>query len=100
VDIVTSTVSVLAPPVETVEDETKEVGYTSTKNGSNGYVVDATRVVYSNGAEVSRESLVRSRYNPKNTDVTVGTKAPEVPTEDPYQMPPGLLPPAEAATGV
>lgn len=99
VDIVTSTVSVLEPPVETVEDPEKEVGYTSTKTGSKGYVVDATRIVYSNGAEVSRESLVRSRYNPKKTVVTVGTK--EVVVEEPvadtpqdgYQMPPGLMPP-------
>lgn len=95
VDIVTSTVSVLTPPVETVEDDTKEVGYSQTKNGTNGYVVDATRVVYSNGVELSREALVRSRYNPKKTVVTVGTKVPETPTEDPYAMPPGLMPPEQ-----
>ncbi len=97
VKILTDTVSVLEPPVETVEDAEKEVGYTNTKAGSKGYVVDATRVVYSNGVEISRESPVRSRYNPKKTVVTVGTKVVEVPTvpytppED-YIMPPGIIP--------
>ncbi len=98
VEIVTNTVSVLEPSIETVEDAEKEVGYTSTKNGSKGYVVDATRVVYSNGEEVSREALVRSRYNPKKTVVTVGTKVVETPTEDPYKMPPGLIPVEEVGT--
>ncbi|MBQ8003141.1 MAG: VanW family protein, partial [Clostridia bacterium] len=98
VEIATSTVSVLEPMVETVEDPEKEVGFTQTKNGSKGYVVDATRIVYSNGTEVSRESLVRSRYNPKKTVVTVGTKVVEVPTEDPYKMPPGLIPVEEWGT--
>ena len=98
VDILTSTVSVLEPPVETIEDAEKEVGYTQTKNGSKGYVVDATRVVYSNGVELSRESLVRSRYNPKKTVVTVGTKIVEAPTEDSDKMPPGLMPPVETET--
>lgn len=98
VEIVTNTVSVLEPSVETVEDPEKEVGFTQTKNGSNGYVVDATRVVYSNGEVVSREALVRSRYNPKKTVVTVGTKIIETPTEDPYKMPPGLIPVEEWGT--
>ncbi|MBR5535484.1 MAG: VanW family protein [Clostridia bacterium] len=96
VEIVTNTVSVLEPPVETVEDIEKEVGYTKTEKGSRGYVVDATRVVYSNGVEVSREGLVRSKYNPKKTVVTVGTKIIEAPTDD--AMPPGLMPPVENVT--
>lgn len=100
VEIETNTVSVLEPEVETVEDPTQPVGYTSTKNGSKGYVVDAVRVVYSNGVEVSRENLVRSRYNSKKTVVTVGTMVVETPTEAPttgYEMPPGLIPVETAA---
>lgn len=102
VEIVTNTVSVLEPQVETVEDPLQPVGYTSTKNGSNGYVVDAVRVVYSNGAEVSRENLVRSKYNSKKTVVTVGTMVVETPTEAPttgYEMPPGLIPVGDASNG-
>ncbi len=94
VKIETSTVSVLEPAVEIVEDAEKEVGYTHTKQGSKGYVVDAVRVVYSNGAEITREKLTRSRYNPKKTVTTVGTKVVEIPTapvED-YVMPPGIIP--------
>ncbi len=113
VEILTNTVSVIEPEEKIVEDPEKEVGYTSTKKGSNGYIVDAQRVVYSNGIEIKRENLTRSRYNPTKTVVTVGTKAVEETTADNGQnnsqttdntknnttnddtkMPPGLLPPA------
>ncbi|MBQ7876251.1 MAG: VanW family protein [Clostridia bacterium] len=109
VDILTSTVSVIPPTEEIVEDPEKEVGYTETEKGSNGYVVDAVRVVYSGDKEVSRENLTRSRYNPTKTIVTVGTKQPEGVTmpetgtinpDDDTIMPPGLLPEGEAPTGV
>lgn len=101
VEIVTSTVSTLQPPVETIEDVTKEVGFSeTTQKGSVGYVVDATRVVYSGDEVISRESLVRSRYNPKKTIMTVGTMEAVVAPEDDTVMPPGLLPPVvnEAVT--
>ncbi len=73
VEIITNTVSVLEPGIDIVEDPTKEVGFVETKGGSKGYVVDAVRVVYSKGVEVSREKLTRSRYNPTNATQTVGT---------------------------
>lgn len=100
VEILTSTVSALEPPVETVEDPTKEIGYSkTTQKGSTGYIVDATRVVYSGDSEVSRESLVRSRYNPKKTIITVGTmESVVVAPEDDYVMPPGLMPPTMQET--
>lgn len=112
VEILTNTVSVIEPEEKIVEDPEKEVGYKSTKKGSNGYVVDAQRVVYSNGVEIKRENLTRSRYNPTKTVVTIGTKVVEETannaqnnsqttdntqnntTSDDTQMPPGLLPPA------
>lgn len=102
IEIVTQTVSTIEPAVETIEDATKPVGYSeTTQKGSNGYVVEAKRVVYSNGEALSEEGLVRSRYNPKKTIITVGTMEPEVtlPADD-YTMPPGLMPPAvqEAST--
>lgn len=116
VKIETSTLSVIPPVEEIVEDPEKEVGFTETDKGSNGYIVDAVRVVYSSDTEVSREKLTRSRYNPSNTVTTVGTKVPEgmelgadgtlVPVgsivpipEDDTIMPPGLLPPDETVTG-
>lgn len=107
VEILTNTVSVIAPTEEIVEDPEKEVGYTNTKKGSNGYVVDAVRVVYSGNEEISRETLTRSRYNPTKTIVTIGTKGAELtpeggtlpggeisPDED-TTMPPGLMPETE-----
>ena len=91
VEIVTNVVSTLAPTVETVEDPLQEIGYSkTTQNGTQGYVVEAARVVYSGNTQISREGLTKSRYNPKKTIVTVGTKEP-APQED-TQMPPGLLP--------
>lgn len=96
VEIVTSVVSTLASPIETVEDPSKEVGYSkTTQNGAQGYIVDAARVVYSGETQISREELVRSRYNPKKTIVTIGTMqvAPQADT----QMPPGLMPPQPVA---
>lgn len=101
VEILTSTVSTLQPPVETIEDPTKAVGFSeTTQKGSMGYVVDATRVVYSGDEVISREGLVRSRYNPKKTIMTVGTMEAVVAPEDDTVMPPGLLPPVvnETAT--
>lgn len=99
VDIVTSVVSTLASPVETVEDPTKEVGYSkTTSSGAQGYIVDAARVVYSGEKQISREELVRSRYNPKKTIVTVGTKQPAPVVTAPQestQMPAGLMPPQQ-----
>ena len=108
VEIVTSVVSTLASPVETIEDPSREVGYSkTTQSGAQGYVVDATRVVYSGDEQVSREELTRSRYNPKKTIVTVGTKQPDPVVTAPQentQMPPGLMPSQpqaqEAAAGV
>ncbi len=74
VDIETETVSTTEPPVKTEEDPTMYVGETKvTQNGSKGYVVDAYRVVYSNGQEVSREKLKRSTYNATATVTKVGT---------------------------
>ncbi len=113
VDILTNTVSVIPPAEEIVEDSEKEVGYTETEKGSNGYVVDAVRVVYSGNEEISRENLTRSRYNPTKTIVTVGTKQPEgvivpdstvtpdmgvINPDDDTVMPPGLLPAGEKPT--
>ena len=51
--------------------------------GSRGYVVDAYRVVYSQGKEISREKLKQSKYNPTATTVKVGTMAvsPSAPAE-------------------
>ncbi len=77
VKIETSTVSVLEPEEEIVEDPEMYEGETKTEKGSRGYVVDAVRVVYSKDGEVSREKLTRSRYNPVKTVVTVGTKVRE-----------------------
>ena len=93
VKIQTSTVSVLSPVDKYEEDPTLPVGESKTKKGSTGYVVDAVRIVYSNGTEVSRESLIRSRYNPTNNIITVGTMPVEGPVagqENPYELPPGL----------
>ncbi|MGM9551270.1 MAG: VanW family protein [Clostridia bacterium] len=88
VEIVTNTVSVLEPGMNIVEDNTKEVGYVDTKQGSKGYVVDAVRVVYSNGSEVSREKLTKSRYNPTNGTQTVGTMVVGAPmTDAPVEIP-------------
>ncbi len=98
VEIVTSTVSTLAPPVETIEDPTKAIGFTeTTQKGTQGYVVDATRVVYSGDTEISREGLVRSRYSPKKTIMTVGTMESVAIPEDEI-MPPGLMPPTVTET--
>ncbi len=95
VKIQTSTVSVLSPVDKYVEDPAMPVGEYTTKKGSTGYVVDAVRIVYSDGSEVSRDNLTRSRYNPTNNIITIGTMPVETPTEaapivDPYQLPPGL----------
>ena len=98
VKIETSTVSVIPPVEEIVEDAEKEVGFTETDKGSNGYVVDAVRVVYSEGKEISREKLTRSRYNPTKTVITIGTKVVEQPTgeapvvEENNEMPAWLIP--------
>lgn len=115
VEIITNTVSVIPPEEKIVEDSEKEVGYTSTKKGSNGYVVDAVRVVYSGDTEVKRENLTRSRYNPTKTVVTVGTKPADTPfvtenttsaveeaqkSENEDTMPPGLLPPDLSENGI
>ena len=99
VKILTSTVSVLSPAEVYEEDPLLPVGETKTKKGSSGYVVDAVRVVYSGDTEVSRETLVRSRYNPKNTVITVGTMVVEAPTENAEEMPQWLKP-AEPAKPV
>lgn len=99
VEIVTNVASTLAPPVETIEDPSQEIGYSkTTQNGAQGYIVEAARVVYSGNTQISREVLTKSRYNPKKTIVTVGTKQP-APQED-TQMPPGLLPPQPEAQEV
>lgn len=74
VDIETEILSTIEPPVKTEEDPTMYVGETKvTQNGSKGYVVDAYRVVYSDGQEISREKLKRSTYNATSTITKVGT---------------------------
>lgn len=101
VKIETSTVSVIHPGEEYVEDSEMYVGESKTEKGHTGYVVDAVRVVYSNGVPVSRENLTRSRYNATNNIITIGTK--EYPTEETqtvipetapeeYEMPAWLIP--------
>lgn len=85
VEIETNTLSTIEPPVTTEDDPTMPEGESKiTKNGSKGYVVDAYRVVYSNGAEISREKLKRSTYNATATVMKVGTMppAPEEPTAE------------------
>lgn len=79
VKIETETVSVLSPAERYVEDPTLPAGTTKKDTGKTGYVVASTRVVYSNGAEIKREKLTNSRYNPTDTVITVGTM--ELPTE-------------------
>lgn len=82
VEIETKTLSETEPPVKTEEDPTLPEGETKVvKTGSKGYVVDAYRVVYSSGAEISREKLKRSTYNPTQTVMKVGTMQPEPVTE-------------------
>lgn len=98
VEIKTNTTSVLSPEEQIITDDTKPVTYSSVKQGKNGYVVEAVRIVYSNGAEISSENLPKSRYNPTKTVKTVGTLPKEEPsvasqsTDNGYQLPPGLLP--------
>lgn len=80
VKIETQTVSTSEPPVETQDDPTMSIGTTKTvKTGAKGYVVDAYRVVYSDGVEISREKLKRSNYNPTKTIKKVGTMQPTPP---------------------
>ncbi len=82
VKIETQTIKTLEPTVKTEEDPTLEEGKTKTvKTGSKGYVVDAYRVVYSGGTEVSREKLKRSTYNPTQTIKKVGTKKAAPPVQ-------------------
>lgn len=94
IKIETSTVSVTAPTDEYVEDDTMPVGETKTEKGHTGYVVDAVRVVYSSGQEVSREKLTRSKYAATNNIITVGTMVTETPTEEAAadEMPSWLIP--------
>ena len=83
VEIETKTLSTLDPPVTEENDPTLPVGQSKiTKQGSRGYVVDAYRVVYSNGQEVKREKLVQSRYNPTKTIKKVGTMVVEQPVAE------------------
>lgn len=82
VDIQTQTLSTIEPPVKEQEDPTLPKGERKVvKQGSRGYVVDAYRVVYSNGQEVSREKLRQSTYNPTATTVKVGTMEVAAPAE-------------------
>lgn len=102
VKIETNTVSVLTPGEEIIEDPEKEVGFTETDKGSNGYIVEATRVVYSGDTVVKREALTKSRYNPTNNVTTIGTKVVEAPTDvsaAEEEMPSWLMPPTEQADG-
>jgi vancomycin resistance protein YoaR len=81
VEIETETISTIEPTIKTENDPTMLVGETKlVKSGSNGYVVDAYRVVYSEGKEISREKLKRSTYNPSSGLKKVGTKAQTEPT--------------------
>ncbi|MCH5185789.1 MAG: VanW family protein [Oscillospiraceae bacterium] len=68
------TLSRTDPTTKEIKNPDLPAGTTKTvSKGKAGYVVESTKIVYENGAEVSRESLGKSTYKMVPTEVEVGT---------------------------
>ncbi len=84
VKIINSVNQTISPTVTEIKDPTKPQDYRKvTEKGKTGYKVSSVRVVYENGVEVKREQLTSSYYRMIPSEVTVGSKAEDIPVVKP-----------------
>lgn len=87
------------PPTEKITNDASLPTDTRnvTSKGKTGYTIKSTKIIYQNGAEVSRTSLGNSKYKMVPTEITVGTGA-AVPASAPVQQTAPSAPTPAAAT--
>ena len=102
IDIRTKQISHISYTQEITEDPTKDVGYEEvTRDGQDGYVVEAYKQYYKGEALIREELLNTSTYKMYTEQKTVGTKATPEPTAAPTSTPspvPVTAEPTDAST--